>query len=70
MKSLEKIVLAHRYLYYVLNSPVISDEEYDRLERQVLPTVTKDSMLHLAGSEFEEDYPNEVINYAFQMLKD
>jgi NAD-dependent DNA ligase len=70
MTNLEKIVLAHRYLYYVLNSPVISDEEYDRLEQQVLPTVSKDSMLHLTCSECEEDYPNEVINYAFQMLKD
>jgi NAD-dependent DNA ligase len=32
MSALAKIILAHRYLYFVLTEPAISDAEYDRLE--------------------------------------
>ena len=31
MKSLREELLEHNYLYYVLDDPVISDVEYDRL---------------------------------------
>lgn len=31
--KLTKRILSHRYRYYVLNHPVISDHEYDYLER-------------------------------------
>ena len=32
--ELQKELLRHKYLYYELNSPVISDYEYDMLERK------------------------------------
>ena len=36
MKSLSEELLEHNYLYYVLDAPVISDVEYDRLFRRLM----------------------------------
>ncbi len=35
MQALAKEILHHDYRYYILNSPVISDSEYDRLMREL-----------------------------------
>lgn len=35
MKALAEELRRHRYLYYVLDQPVLSDSEYDALERQL-----------------------------------
>ena len=61
MKDVD-IVMAHRYLYYVKSSPVISDRDYDRLEapiRHRLPAV---------GSDREEDYTEDQIKIAEALL--
>ena len=61
----EKLVAAHRYLYYVLNCPVISDYEYDVMER-ALP---EDSIVRLTvGSEAEEDYAEDIKALTQQLL--
>ena len=36
MNAIESLIMAHRYLYYVETSPIISDYEYDMLERRAL----------------------------------
>ena len=59
--TLEDIVMGHRYLYYILGSPVISDYEYDQLDthaRKVLPTT---SHVHEIGSSLSSSYtPRQV----------
>lgn len=68
MDPVEERLLAHRYLYYVLNTPVISDYAYDRLERAALRVVPKDSALHRPGSDRAEDYPPSVVAHAKGLL--
>ncbi len=64
MTEVEKRALAHRYLYYVLCTPVISDYEYDMLERRALREVEEDSKLRSPGSDLPASYPDEVIELA------
>lgn len=68
MTDIEKIVLAHRYLYYVESQPVISDYEYDVLERKAREVAAPDSKVHLVGSSLPSDYPEEIKRYALSML--
>ena len=65
--KLELDVLAHRYLYYVLMSPVISDIEYDRLEQKACEKLDDESPVHGIGSSLEEDYSSEVIRHALKL---
>lgn len=59
--SLEDLCLAHRYLYYVVGRPVISDFDYDRLERMArAQCISRDSLLSRAGSDREDDYPTAI----------
>lgn len=67
LSPLELEVLAHRYLYYVKNSPVISDYEYDHLEAHAKREAPEDSIIHLAGSDLEDDYSDEVIDRAYTL---
>ncbi len=62
-----KLCLAHRYLYYVLSSPVISDYEYDMLERN-LTTGEREALG--VGSELAADYSPEVIGMAEKLRKE
>lgn len=57
MKSIEQLTLAHRYLYYVKSEPVISDQEFDELEKLALSVAPTNSLLHNPGSDRHEDYP-------------
>ena len=56
--------MAHRYLYYIKNSPVISDYEYDILEHAALQVVDEDHPLHFPGSDMESSYSKEIIELA------
>lgn len=68
-------VLLHRYLYYVVNSPVLSDLEYDRLEEtlaeyeRVHPGLRhpESPTLH-PGSTLELRYPSSVVRVGRQIL--
>jgi hypothetical protein len=53
----ENFVLALRYLYYVERESVISDKMYDKLEKKVLATAPKNSLLRKPGSDRAIDYP-------------
>lgn len=52
-----QLLLAHRYLYYVLGAPVISDQEYDDLERLYGESLG-------VGSDLPSDYPPYIIALA------
>lgn len=69
MLEIEKTVLAHRYLYYCLSKPVISDYEYDKLEKEALKVVAEDSVIRECGSDLEDSYSDEVKNLAKLYLK-
>lgn len=61
----EKLLAAHRYLYYVLSRPIISDYEYDMMEKE-LP---EDSLIRLiVGSDWDGDYPEDVKELAERLL--
>ena len=61
MTELETLVLAHRYIYYVLNDNLISDFEYDALEHQARATAPAGSAVHSVGSSLASSYPEVVI---------
>lgn len=56
----EKLVLAHRYLYYVLAEPVLPDAAYDALERRVMAATPETSPVHNIGSSLPSDYNSEI----------
>lgn len=68
MTELEKKCLAYRYLYYVLYTSVISDREYDMLERKALEEVDENSPLHQVGSDNPFDYSDEIRTLAGILL--
>jgi len=67
--ELETLVMAHRYLYYVLGEPVLSDHSYDVLERAAREICPKDSPVHGIGSSLSTSYTEEQINKAVELLK-
>lgn len=66
--TLELDVMAHRYLYYVLAAPVISDREYDILEAIALRELPDDSPARMLGSSIAEHYTLEAIRRAEWLL--
>ena len=62
MDGLLKLILAHRYLYYVLSSPVLADHDYDRLEKSYVG-----DELPPIGSDLKEDYSNEIVQLAYHL---
>lgn len=67
--ELYDLVLAHRYLYYVNSSPVISDEFYDELEKEYLSNskCRKSDLVRKPGSSKREDYPKRVVALAIYL---
>ena len=61
-----EVVLAHRYLYYVKGTPVITDQEYDKLEA-ALPD--GDPVKNGVGSDRECDYTPKVKRLAKGLLE-
>jgi len=56
----EKEILIHRFLYYVMADPIISDFEYDMLEREARSACDDDSVVQGVGSCLPSSYPAEV----------
>lgn len=65
----EFLVLVHRYLYYVLSEPVISDYEYDAIEKEARKHLPIDNVVHQVGSSLPSSYPKDVIVYAEGLIK-
>jgi NAD-dependent DNA ligase len=57
---IEDKCMVHRYLYYVKNNPIISDQEYDQLERKAVETADENHPIHRCGSDMEKSYSDEI----------
>ncbi len=60
-KKLEKALLEHRYRYYKLDHPVISDFEYDFIERTYEAACREagvQSILKEYGVDFQDNHPD------------
>ncbi len=62
-------VMAHRYLYYVLGTPVITDFMYDQLERTARQVLPPSSCVHSVGSSLASSYTIHHIQMAEEFLK-
>ena len=65
----EDEVMAHRYLYYVLAEPVLTDADYDTLERRAREVCPPESPVHKVGSSLPSSYTKEQMGLATQFLK-
>ncbi|MCR6656630.1 MAG: hypothetical protein NVV63_12650 [Opitutus sp.] len=59
--------MAHRYLYYVECTPVLSDYDYDVLERKAMEVLPSISPVHQPGSDSPKSYSDEVIRRAHKL---
>lgn len=62
--------LVHRYLYYVLNEPIIKDMAYDIMEMLAREMADKSHPIHRVGSSLARDYPDWVKEMALTMIND
>ena len=61
--AVEDIIMAYRYMYYVQNFPVISDTDYDKLEKSHINSKAfdkKKSPVGRVGSSNKDCYPKSV----------
>ena len=54
---LEDQCLVHRILYYVDSNPMITDREYDMLERDATRQAADNHPIQKPGSDLPESYP-------------
>ena len=61
--------LVHRYLYYILCRPMLTDREYDMLERDASnrDDTPIDHPIHKPGSDLASSYPQEIADLALQI---
>ena len=68
LRWMERLLMAHRYLYYVECSPTLRDSEYDSIDRVFLQLVPMggelESPLHHPGSELRSSYTTDEIELA------
>lgn len=67
MNKLEKLILAHRYMYYIECDPILPDLEYDALERTARATLPEDSPVQKVGSDLASSYPKEIVDFAKEL---
>jgi DNA ligase (NAD+) len=60
LNKLEHEILVHRYLYYVEAQPVISDFEYDVLERKAREVLPETSPVQGVGSSLPSSYSETI----------
>jgi NAD-dependent DNA ligase len=64
---MEDLIMAHRYLYYVLGEPVISDYAYDVIERQARFLLPPTSPVHGVGSSLRSSYSADQLDLAMDI---
>jgi NAD-dependent DNA ligase len=71
LRGMERDLMAHRYLYYVMELPVISDTNYDMSERAFLRMNIGDleTVINHPGSCLESSYTADEIELAKQKLE-
>jgi len=65
--SIEDLLMAHRYLYYVIGANVLSDYEYDVIERHARTILPKTSPIQGVGSSLPTSYNEYQIMLAESM---
>lgn len=65
--TIEDVVMANRYLYYVKAESFLSDREYDILERVATCACGSESPVHHVGSSSKRSYSPEQIRVAEYM---
>lgn len=68
-KQIEHEIMVHRYLYYIEAEPVISDFEYDMLERKAREILPDSSPVQGIGSSLFSSYSSDVIKDALSRIK-
>ena len=70
-QQLEDTIMGHRFLYYIEFSPIISDSEFDALERNARSLLKDklDSPVHLNGSELSESYSDRIKQLALHWIE-
>jgi NAD-dependent DNA ligase len=63
----ENLVMAHRYLYYVLADNVISDAVYDQIEREAREICLPGSPVHGVGSSLPSSYTQQNTELALSL---
>jgi hypothetical protein len=75
MHKLIEEYLIHSYLYYAMDSPVISDVEFDALCKKLLDSGVEHSLISkedlAAGTGYSiQEYPGEIVAAAEHLLKE
>ena len=68
--DIEREIMVHRYCYYVLDAPIISDFEYDVLERQARAELPETSPVQGVGSSLHSSYSVDVAEEALSRIID
>jgi NAD-dependent DNA ligase len=66
--TLEDVIMAHRYMYYVLADTRLLDHEYDILERQGRSLLDEASSVHKVGSDLDSSYTQQQKDIAWKIL--
>lgn len=64
----ETLVMAHRYLYYVMSDSVLNDAVYDQLEREARAICPPESPVHGVGSSLPSSYSEDQKKKAEELL--
>ena len=68
--SLPDKCLVHRYLYYVENEPIISDMEYDIMEKEARKIAEETHPINKPGSSLRNSYSDYIIKLAEEWKKE
>lgn len=61
LQQAEEEILYHRYLYYVKGRPVLTDYDYDMMERAYLKEFPDSVVINTPGSDSISTYPKHLI---------
>lgn len=59
--------LVHRVLYYCLARPILTDHEYDMLEREATLAAPPSHLIQRPGSDTESTYPPHLVQLAYRL---
>lgn len=65
----EDLLMAHRYLYYVMKTPILPDSVYDEFEKEALEfgSISENSPVRKPGSDNKRDYPRCIAGLAMYL---
>ena len=66
-QEMEDTIMVHRYLYYIECMPMISDFEYDELDREATKILPESSPVHQVGSDLSSSYSDRIIELAREL---